>query len=180
MIFNIIFFDNSLFFSFVDTIDFSTFSVNLTMGELYLVISIWFDNMHEKAAFHPLLSQLNGNHVRDSNQDDNKNEINIDSQKSYANYQANEISLGNNGIGKDKNEGDKNGGDKNREQGEDRGRGERWGERGGERGEERGEKNSPNEDIKMNKSSNKDSSDKLGSAERGPAEVNISCESYSQ
>ena len=75
------------FFAFVDTIDFSTFSVNLTMGELYLVISIWFDNMHEKAAFQPLLSQLNGKHIRDSNQDDNKNEINIDSQKSYENYQ---------------------------------------------------------------------------------------------
>ena len=158
------------FFAFVDTIDFSTFSVNLTMGELYLVISIWFDNMHEKAAFQPLLSQLNGKHIRDSNQDDNKNEINIDSQKSYANYQANEISIGNNGIGEDK-----NGGDKNREQGEDRGRGGK-----GERGGERGEKNSPNEDIKMKKSSNKDSSDKLGSAERGLAEVNISCESYSQ
>ena len=137
------------------------------MGELYLVISIWFDNMHEKAAFQPLLSQLNGKHIRDSNQDDNKNEINIDSQKSYENYQANEKSKGNNGIGEGR-----NGGDKNREQGEDRGKGERGGERG--------ENNSPNEDIKMNKSSNKDSSDKLGSAERGPAEVNISCESYSQ
>ena len=142
------------------------------MGELYLVISIWFDNMHEKAAFQPLLSQLNGKHIRDINQDDYKNEINRDSQKSYENYQANEKSKGNNGIGKDKNEGDKNGGDKNREQGEDRGRGERGGERG--------EKNSPNEDIKMNKSSNKDSSDKLGSAERGLAEVSISCESYSR
>ena len=145
------------------------------MGELYLVISIWFDNMHEKAAFQPLLSQLNGKHIRDSNQDDNKNEINRDSQKSYANYQANEKSKGNNGIGEDKNGEDRNGGDKNREQGEDRGRGGK-----GERGGERGEKNSPNEDIKMNKSSNKDSSDKLGSAERGLAEVSISCESYSQ
>ena len=152
------------------------------MGELYLVISIWFDNMHEKAAFQPLLSQLNGKHIRDSNQDDNKNEINIDSQKSYENYQANEKSKGNNGIGEDKNGEDRNGGDKNREQGEDRGRGEKGEDRGrgGERGGERGEKNSPNEDIKMNKSSNKDSFDKLGSAERGPAEVNISCESYSQ
>ena len=86
------------------------------MGELYLVISIWFDNMHEKAAFQPLLSQLNGKHIRDSNQDNNKNEINIDSQKSYENYQANEKSKGNNGIGKDKNEGDKNGGDKNKDE----------------------------------------------------------------
>ena len=69
-----------------------TLNVEKSMVELYLVISIWFDNMHEKAAFQPLLSQLNGKHIRDSNQDDNKNEINRDSQKSYANYQANEIS----------------------------------------------------------------------------------------
>jgi hypothetical protein len=36
-----------------DTVDGSPFAVNLTMGELNLCISIWFDNFHEKGAFLP-------------------------------------------------------------------------------------------------------------------------------
>ena len=34
--------------------DSTPFNVNLTMGEIYLCLSIWFDNMYEKPAFLPL------------------------------------------------------------------------------------------------------------------------------
>jgi hypothetical protein len=38
---------------FSDTVDGTPFAVNLTMGELYLCISVWFDNFHERGAFLP-------------------------------------------------------------------------------------------------------------------------------
>ena len=33
------------------------FNVNLTMGEMYLCMSIWFDNMYEKPTFLPLATK---------------------------------------------------------------------------------------------------------------------------
>lgn len=44
-------------FAFMDTSDVSTLSLNLSMAELYLLISLWYDNISEKIQFFPTDSE---------------------------------------------------------------------------------------------------------------------------
>ena len=44
-----------MIFYHADTSDGNPFNINVTMGELYLYFSVWFDNCHEIPSFSPLI-----------------------------------------------------------------------------------------------------------------------------